>query len=151
MCSNTECARSASPSQWPTSTTVSSRSPLGTRRFGDQRFGYRSFGENMAADVLAKKVSLKRLSTGWEENCRRNVSSKDGWNKIYDDYNINYQKTCFCSHHIEDVIKKIKRASDMSPFSSVPRGPLGPLMFPSCKARSTRSKDLAGTEIAKRS
>ena len=39
----------------------------------------------------------------------------------------------------------------MRPFPLVPRGPLGPLMFQSCQARSNRSKDLAGTEIAKRS
>ena len=35
----------------------------------------------------------------------------------------------------------------MSPFPLVPRGPLGPLMFASCGARSNRSKDIAGTEI----
>ena len=40
--------------------------------------------------------------------------------------------------------------SDMPPFLFVPRGPLGPLLFPSCRARSNRTKDLAGTEIAKR-
>ena len=84
----------------------------------------------MAADVLAKKVSPKRLSTGWEENCRRNVSSKDGWKKIYDDYNINYQKTCFCSHHIEDIIKKNKTCLGYVPFFfSAPR-PLGAAYVP---------------------
>ena len=45
----------------------------------------------------------------------------------------------------------LKRASDFFPIHLVPRGPLGPLMFPSCKARSNRSKDPAKTEIAKRS
>ena len=37
--------------------------------------GTRRVGENMAADVSATKLSSKRLLTGWEENCRRNVSS----------------------------------------------------------------------------
>ena len=30
------------------------------------------------------------------------------------------------------VFQSIKRAFDISPFPLVPRGPLGPLMFPSC-------------------
>ena len=47
--------------------------------------------------------------------------------------------------------KSIKRVSDISPFPLVPRIPLGPLMFPTCSARSNRSKGLPGTEIAKRS
>ena len=37
--------------------------------------------------------------------------------------------------------------SDMPPFPLVPGAPLGPLMFPSCQARSNRSKDLTGTEV----
>ena len=31
----------------------------------------------------------------------------------------------------------MKRASDISPFHLVPRGPLGPLVFPSCYVTST--------------
>ena len=31
-----------------------------------------------------------------------------------------------------EMMQSIKRASDMSPFPLVPRGPLGPLIFPSC-------------------
>ena len=38
------------------------------------------------------------------------------------------------------VFQCIKRASDISQFSLVPRGPLGPLMFSSCKARSNKQK-----------
>ena len=34
--------------------------------------------------------------------------------------------------NVGNVEKSIKRASDMSPFPLVPRGPLGPLIFPSC-------------------
>ena len=49
------------------------------------------------------------------------------------------------------MMQSMKRASDMSPFPLVPRSPLGRLIFPSCLARSNRSKDLAGTEIAKQS
>ena len=58
----------------------------------------------MAADIPAKKSVAETYVTGWEENCRQNVSSKDGRKKIYEDYNINYQKTCFCLHHKEDII-----------------------------------------------
>ena len=33
---------------------------------------------------------------------------------------------------ISKVFQSIKRASDISSFPLVPRGPLGPSMFPSC-------------------
>ena len=44
------------------------------------------------------------------------------------------------------MIQSIKRAPDMFLIPLVPRGPLGPLMLPSCYARSNRSKNLAGNE-----
>ena len=66
--------------------------------------GTRRLGDNMAADVSATKVSPKRILIGWEENCRRNVSSYVGRKHIYEDYHINYQETWFCIHHIEDII-----------------------------------------------
>ena len=33
---------------------------------------------------------------------------------------------------LSEVFFNIKRASDFSPFHLEPRGPLGPLMYPSC-------------------
>ena len=77
---------------------------FGDRRFGDRRFGDRRFGDRLVIGRFGDKVSPKRLLTGWEENCRRNVSSKNVWKHIYEDYNINYQETWFCVHHIEDII-----------------------------------------------
>ena len=50
-----------------------------------------------------------------------------------------------------DTFLTLKCASHKSPFPIVYRGPLRPLILSSCQARSNRSKDLAGTKIAKRS
>ena len=41
-------------------------------------------------------------------------------------------ETSFSVSRVEQTAVSIKRASDISPFHLEPRGPLGPLMFPSC-------------------
>ena len=49
-----------------------------------------------------------------------------------------------------ELIQSIRCASYMSPLSLVPRGPLGPLRFPSRYVGANTSKD-GGTEVVKRS
>ena len=50
-----------------------------------------------------------------------------GWTKFEFSKNRNkFESRC------SNFELSLKRASDISPFHLVPRGPLGPLMFPSC-------------------
>ena len=67
------------------------------------------------------------------------------WNRNNADRNFHFRET----NRI--AADNFPEKYETSPFPLVPRGPLGPLMFPSCQAGSNRSKDLAGTDIAKRS
>ena len=97
----------------------------GTGRFGKdvsaKTFRQRRFGK----DVSAKTFRRKKFETFRQMFFCRNVRNS-------------YQVPLWICPHF--------------PFPLVPCGPLGPLIFPrSCSARSNRSKDLAGTEMAKRS
>ena len=93
---------------------------------GEGERAYTGYAPHIIRNVSANVFSLGRFSIFFCRNVRRHVFA-------------------------ETSGIRIKRASDISLFHLVPRGPLGPLMFPSCQTRSNRSKDLAGTEIAKQS
>ena len=102
-----------------------------------------TFRRPSAAETSLNRVggnlSPTRLFLGWAETYIWKLQHKlSGDSVLYTSYRRYHSKS-------------IKRASDTSQFPLVPHGPLGPLIFPSCEARSNRSKDQAGTEIAKRS
>ena len=52
------------------------------------------------------------------------------WTKF--EFSKNRNKFDSLCSNFEQIAVGIKRASDISPFHLVPRGPLGPFMFPSC-------------------
>ena len=106
--------------------------------------------------IVLLKISMKFLTKvlPYYDHLRkrRHLTSSNfnlEWTKS--EFSKNRNKFESLCSNFEQTAVSIKRASDISPFHLVFRGPLGLLMFPSCSARSNRSKDLAGTEIAKRS
>ena len=90
-------------------------------------------GKQLVWDVtVVDALGSSRLNQGGHGNKFERISSNFDfeWTKFeFSKNRNNFESLC---SNFERTAVSIKRTSDISPNHLVPRGPLGPLMFPSC-------------------